>query len=348
MERSTPIQFIIIMPVYNVEEYLDQSIQSVLAQTYDRFRLVMVDDGSKDNSGKICDDYASQDPRLTVVHQSNKGQIAARQTGLNKAKETTEWTENSYLLFLDSDDWLELNTLETLATHLDRKQCDCLIYGFRRVLNGKAVFHTSAEDDETPLSLTEACRKICMDSTYNSLCRKAVKITAMPETDYSAYYHVRLGEDLLQSLDILRQVKSIAFITDHLYNYRVNSASVTESINYEKFDFDYTVPLATLQFLREADIHTEETWISQWKHFSERMYLDIMKLLFSNHPWEQKRIWLERICNSDYVQRELSPNIPYRKLPRKHQIILRCFIRRKFAFLKLYYAIACLKQNLRK
>lgn len=335
MEQPKSIQFAVIMPVYNVEKYLEQSVQSVIAQTYGHFRLIMVDDGSTDNSGQICDDYAKKDSRVTVLHQPNQGQIAARTAGLKKARELASSDLETYILFLDSDDWLEPYAMETIKTHLSHLNCDCLIYGFRRILNGKTVSCTEPEENRGVVPLKEAYRKICTNSNYNSLCRKAIRLTAIPINDYSSYHHIRIGEDLLQTLDIIKQTNSIAFITDHLYNYRVNSNSVTELLDYEKYDFEHTVPLATLRFLREYDVHTKDTWILQWKHFSERLYWDIIRLLLSHHTWKEKRELLNKIQQSYYMQNELVPNIPYSAFSYKHRVILLCFKYRWYSLLQL-------------
>ncbi len=344
MEQSMLTHFYVVMPVYNVEAYIEQSINSVLAQTYDRFSLVMVDDGSLDNSGAICDEYARKDSRLTVLHQQNAGQIAARQAGLKTAKtladsKTQAEKECAYVIFLDSDDWLAPNALETIASHLSRTNCDCLVYGFHRVNNGKVVFSTQSENSNEVLSSIEACRRICLNRVYNSLCRKAVRMEMIPDTDYSKYYHIRLGEDLLQTLDVLRCVHSVVFITDHLYNYRVNSQSMTESIDYHKFDFDYTVARKLVAFLREKDVHTQDGWVAQWKTLAEHVYVDVMKLLFSEHKWRQKREWLRKMRDSSYICDELLVNAPYELLLRNQRVVLRFFHRRCYLALWLYYRL---------
>ena len=97
----------IIVPVYNVEPYLRQCLDSILAQTFTDWECILVDDGSKDGSGAICDEYAEKDSRFRVVHQENKGSSAARNEGLSLSK-------GIYLSFIDSDDWVENNYLERL------------------------------------------------------------------------------------------------------------------------------------------------------------------------------------------------------------------------------------------
>ena len=97
----------VIVPVYNVAPYLEQCLDSIVNQTYQNLEIILVDDGSTDESGAICDRYAEQDGRIQVVHKENGGLSSARNVGLDKM--TGEW-----VLFVDSDDWIELNTLELL------------------------------------------------------------------------------------------------------------------------------------------------------------------------------------------------------------------------------------------
>lgn len=118
--------FSIIVPVYKVEEYLDQCITSVLDQTYGDFELILVDDGSPDNSGKICDDYAEKDNRIIVIHQKNGGLSAARNSGIKR-------TQGRYILFLDSDDyWLHKDFLENLNLRLSKILSDVICFNYRK------------------------------------------------------------------------------------------------------------------------------------------------------------------------------------------------------------------------
>ena len=97
----------VIVPVYNTEEYLHRCIDSILGQTYPNLEILLINDGSTDNSGKICEDYARKDTRIKVIHQENKGQSAARNVGLNAAT-------GEYVNFIDSDDWIDPPMYETM------------------------------------------------------------------------------------------------------------------------------------------------------------------------------------------------------------------------------------------
>ena len=107
--QNTPLVSIII-PVYNVEQYLDQCMETVLGQTYFNLDIILVDDGSKDKSFKMCDEYALQDKRVQVLHKENGGLISAWTAGVNMAL-------GEYLVFVDSDDWIEKNMIEELVQY---------------------------------------------------------------------------------------------------------------------------------------------------------------------------------------------------------------------------------------
>ena len=102
----------VIIPVYNAEKYLYRCIDSVLAQTYQDFELLLIDDGSKDSSGAICDEYAAKDARVRVFHKENGGVSSARNVGLDHAR--GEW-----ITFVDADDWISMDWLKEMMTHSD-------------------------------------------------------------------------------------------------------------------------------------------------------------------------------------------------------------------------------------
>ena len=117
------IKFSIMTPVYKVEQYLPECIESVLDQTYGNFEFILVDDGSPDHSGEICEQYAEKDSRIRVFHKPNGGLMHTRRYALERA-------QGDYYVFLDSDDYLSFDTLETLHRYISETGADCVIYGF--------------------------------------------------------------------------------------------------------------------------------------------------------------------------------------------------------------------------
>lgn len=115
----------IIVPVYQAKEYLEKCINSICKQSFSDFELILVDDGSDDGSEKTCDEYATKDDRIIVIHQSNQGVSSARNAGLDCAA-------GKYVTFIDADDWIDYNFLKESMEKLEKKSCDILYHGFMK------------------------------------------------------------------------------------------------------------------------------------------------------------------------------------------------------------------------
>lgn len=133
----------ILVPVYNVEKYLKDCIESVIAQTYKNWEMILVDDGSTDSSGKICDSYAEKDSRIRVVHQENQGSSAARLTAVKSISEI----ENTYCMFCDSDDLLPSNVLELFINAVDAYNCDIVSGEMKKFLKSFSPDLTKNENN---------------------------------------------------------------------------------------------------------------------------------------------------------------------------------------------------------
>ena len=113
----------IVIPVYNVENYLNRCLSSIVNQSYHNLEILLIDDGSTDSSGAICDEWAMRDGRITVIHKDNEGAGAARNTGIEKAS-------GEYICFFDSDDYIEPDTIECVYTRTKQEAADVTMYGF--------------------------------------------------------------------------------------------------------------------------------------------------------------------------------------------------------------------------
>ncbi|CCK83183.1 Protein of unknown function [Lactobacillus equicursoris 66c] len=116
----------VIVPVYNVQKYLDRCVDSIVKQTYPNLEIILVDDGSKDNSGTMCDGYT--DSRIKVIHKANAGLGMARNSGI-------EMATGQYIMFVDSDDYIDLDMIEKLYSDLIKAKADTAIGGFKRVFS---------------------------------------------------------------------------------------------------------------------------------------------------------------------------------------------------------------------
>ena len=243
--------------MYNAEKYIAECIESVLNQTYGDFQIVAVDDGSPDGAGQICDEYSERDNRISVIHKENGGQISARYEGIKLAK--TSAKETDYFVFLDSDDTLEPNALEVICQTVTAKNSDIVFFEYNRVFCGqkqeilyeKSWFVGDISDKR------ELYKTVFFDSRYNSMCIKSIRCDMIEEIDYTEYYDLRLGEDLLHSMPIYKKCNFVTFIEDKLYNYTINSSSVTQTQTYEKYKVNSTVRKAVWDFLQAENCFTE-------------------------------------------------------------------------------------------
>ena len=117
------IKISIIMPVYNVEQYVGKAIESILNQTFTDYELLIVDDGTKDKSGEICDEYAAKDARIQVIHKENGGAPSARNTAIDIARGT-------YVYFMDSDDWAEKTMLQDMYDMAEQHNAQLVVCGY--------------------------------------------------------------------------------------------------------------------------------------------------------------------------------------------------------------------------
>ncbi|MBO5091601.1 MAG: glycosyltransferase [Clostridia bacterium] len=217
----------IIVPVYKVEKYLSECIDSILAQTYENFELVLVDDGSPDNSGKICDEYASRDKRIKVIHKGNAGVSSARNTGLDNAN-------GDYITFIDSDDFVDKRYLEVLYNSLKQNDSDISICKFSAYKNGNYI----ASLEKFPKSITVDFldnrfvnylsqyfnfKKNIMGSCWRTLYKRELI------GHYRLNQNLKICEDLLFLITLMCEAKKLSFSNEVLYFYRSNESSAIRS-----------------------------------------------------------------------------------------------------------------------
>ena len=299
------ITFSVLVPVFNVEKYIKECIESVLRQTNQNFELILVDDGSQDKSGEICDEYARKDSRIRVFHKENQGLMQTRRFAIEKAS-------GDYYVFVDSDDKLKKNALETIERTFRKYHCDCVIYGYERVSEGKVISQSYDPEEVCLTDKTEICKKCFFDLEKNSLCRKAVKADVFHGMNYSPYYHLQLGEDLFQSLEIYQYSRSIAFIPDILYEYRMNLQSLTHE--KKKVDIDFTIRKKVLEFLEKESGFSEEDF-KRYRDFCIGLLVNtVIKIVDLDESRRFKKLQFEEIRRDPYYQNFLRKGLSNRRL----------------------------------
>ncbi len=205
----------VIIPVYKVGAYIAECIKSVLAQTYANFSLILVDDGTPDNAGKICDEYAQRDSRITVIHQENTGVTRARARGVKEAKEC------EYIMFVDGDDTIEEDTLETLYTEATNNDSDIVISHFKPFKNiGK---------DSIPIEKYRYYLLTELDISPGPVC-KLFKKDLFDDFTFDIPREITIAEDVLMNLRLsFKTNKTVRYIQKQMYNYRLYQESTYHS-----------------------------------------------------------------------------------------------------------------------
>ena len=211
----------VIIPVYNVEKYLNRCIESVINQTYKNLEVILIDDGSTDNSGKICDEYAKKDNRIKVIHKQNGGVSSARNAGLSIAK-------GEYIGFVDSDDYIEKDMYEFLYNLLleHKVQVSCC----NRFVLEKNKFVQSLD---FPKDVILSFNEILNDRGYAFyIWNKLVSKKTIENIRFSE--KLILGEDLLFCLDVFKKAENVVFSKEAKYYYFNNDGSVTRKKIFKK------------------------------------------------------------------------------------------------------------------
>jgi glycosyltransferase involved in cell wall biosynthesis len=210
----------VIVPVYNVERYLTQAVESVLNQTHRNLELILVDDGSTDGSGLLCDELAKRDNRVVVLRRQNGGAAAARNTGLAAAH--GEW-----VLLLDGDDYYETNSvLERLLSAADASNAQIVCFHYRRV-GEYARPARQSPGGGLICSLSDLIRE---NRYTSSPCLKLIRRTLLEEQTLRFEEGI-FCEDVEWSLKLLLSGTSIVSVPEVLYCYRIRSGSVTQSVS---------------------------------------------------------------------------------------------------------------------
>ena len=209
----------VIVPVYNVENYLPRCVDSILAQTYEKLEVILVNDGSKDGSGAICDDYAGREERIRVIHKKNGGLSSARNAGIDAAA-------GSYLAFVDSDDWIEPDALEAMMAQMVRQNVKLVCAG-RYDVNGatgekklglcpKRTERISAEEMVGRIFLWDGCDSSACDKLYHRSLFETFR-----------YPLGQVSEDVAVTYKIVLKAGTVVMLEKPVYNYYHRPGSIT-------------------------------------------------------------------------------------------------------------------------
>lgn len=296
----------VIVPIFNVEKYLNQCLDSIIAQTFTDWECILIDDDSPDNSGKICDEYAEKDSRFIVIHQENAGSAEARNVGLKNAK-------GEYIICVDSDDWIEKNYLEELYNVAFENGADVVGCNLIREYPRKSV----AIKILMPETTKECISSLLTGTLQGYLHVKLIKKNLLIENNISFIKGINMCEDLIFSVKVFYFAEKIFKVDTGLYHYRYNPVSISNTFGesrardlkcatdeIEKFLINQNITsifhddLLMLKSRVKSDILFESKKDVKKKYIS--IYPEVDEILYNKKMPMIKKIALKLVFNGNF------------------------------------------------
>ena len=310
------IKVSIVVPVYNASKYLEECLNSIINQTYSDIEIVLIDDGSTDNSGNICDAYEKNDNRIKVYHQKNSGVSSARNNGIKESR-------GEYVCFVDSDDVVHPDYIKKLVENLDNDVLSiCQIENFY----GKAIFFKNDDDKRIELDKNQFI-KLCNMYLLNTPCCKLFNLNTIRKNNIYFDTKLSLGEDLLFNLDYLKYIVKIIVTNQKLYYYRKDENNTLSTLYNPKM-----LEIQLLLFDRYTDFFKGELTNDDALCTFDSYRLSTLKIIVENEFRNKKTGFWQRyfktrknLNNTLFKSRIKSIRYPNKKLMCfliKHKLVL--------------------------
>lgn len=311
----------IIVPVYNVEKYLKQCVDSLVSQTYQNIEILLIDDGSKDNSGQMCNKFAEQYAKVMSFHKANSGLGLTRNYGLERIN-------GEYVTFVDSDDYLQQDAIQRLVDGLDDGQNDTVIGGFTKVTDEGKELYTETYPEEV----------VDNGQVYSHLFNRMLgsnpdEHDSIKPSVWNALYSVKLikthnlrfvsereliSEDIVWDSDYYRYSKSVKVITSSSYYYRYNPTSLSQTYKPDRYE-------RSIKFYKYMIDKTSKTEIAKdaWLRQTRNLFVAV-KTCFSqgtDRPFSEVRQSISEICEDVTLQNAIA-EYPVNRLGLKQHIFV--------------------------
>lgn len=303
----------IIIPIYNVEKYLENCVNSVINQSYSNLEIILVDDGSPDNCPKMCDDFSIIDKRIKVIHKKNAGLGLARNSGL-------EIATGEYVIFVDSDDWIDLDTVEKMLSIAQKDNCDFIVAGFNRQYDENKIISSNKCTDVIEIIKKSDIQEKILYPILGSLSKNSndveremcvwtnmYKLSIIRDSNIIfANEREFLSEDLLFNINYIMKINSAALVPYCFYHYRLNHVSLTNAYRKNRFSL-----LCNL-YKHEKDLLSK---YNIWSDAQERVYRtfimkarNAIRILVNskNLSFSKKYTHLKKILNNEILIEILS------------------------------------------
>ena len=293
IQTDTPL-ISVVVPIYNVETYLNKCVESIVNQTYTNLEVILVNDGSTDNCGSICDEYAVKDNRIIVIHKKNGGLSDARNVGLDICK-------GDYVIFIDSDDYFDYECIEYLYSILKNNNADIAICEYKYVTESGKIINSVWNDSRTiVLNKEESLGELCEDRLFpDSAWAKLYKTEAFRDIRYPIGH---LFEDTATTYKLFMLANKIVFGRKALYNYlyRFNAIS-KQSFKLSRLDAVQYVEEMCAAIINE---YPKFNTVCQKRMFIEYIY--VFKALASSFDIDKNiaKLLYGKICSTGKIARK--------------------------------------------
>lgn len=329
----------IIIPIYNVEKYLDKCVQSARHQTLQDIEIILVDDESPDRCPQMCDEYAKMDSRIKIIHKKNGGLGFARNSGLEVAT-------GEYVTFLDSDDFVDLYTYEHLYNIAKTENLDAVYYKFKRFINEDEIEQAEPSKEITKYE-KENIKELMLDIIASepsakvdhkiqcSSCTAMYRMNIINDNRVSFHSERELiSEDLIFNLDFLKHAKSVAFNKGEHYHYRESLGSLTYKVRADRFEkdcyqYEYIKKECCNWGLEPTDVYCRDK-----RFLIGYARTAISQFLASDKSRKEKKIWLNEVL-SNKIWSELETGYEWKRFPLYPRIFFHLCIRKQTTFLFL-------------
>lgn len=275
----------VIVPVYNTEKYLHRCIDSILAQTFTDFELLLIDDGSKDNSGTICDEYAAKDSRVRVFHKKNGGVSSARNLGLDNA--SGEW-----VTFVDSDDWIGKTMYQEMYENVIHEKADIAYCDINMVFSNLERSWKAAKFDSSKVQFLNNF----IASEWTSLCNILVKRRLFTENQIKNPEDFKFAEDYHVATRLMYFAKRVCYVSKPLYCYnRINESSALHNFSSDHYEKERLVNLDIIAFFIKEGVYNVYAKPLCWRLLKSVQEFVLDKRTYNRflltHPDSHKYIW---------------------------------------------------------
>lgn len=291
----------IIVPIYKVEKFIEKCIESLILQTYRNIEIILVEDGSPDNSGKICDKYAKEDDRIIVIHQKNKGVSVARNEGMKKAN-------GNWIIFVDGDDFVPIDMVENLYNAAIEESCDICFGNYYIVTKERIKEKKYYDIPQKSKIFTEEDKIILLRKCMENLgvpWGKIYKKDVIERNNIKFKPSLKRMQDSIFNLYVFKEARNIKFINKTVYNYR-------QFIESSCYKYNPNIEEIAKNILEEIEIFIKRYKLSKqlkndYDKKSFKLFIEIIKLYYipKESPLNNKEK-IEKI-------KELSKKMPYKQ-----------------------------------